>query len=114
MPSAAYAVFWASARAGMPYVIAVIFGVLICVIVGVGMERFGYRTLAKQAGPAALLAIFVASLGLAIAGENVIRLTFSSASQQIVVARACARRSTGGRRRSAGSTCGRCCPGWRS
>jgi branched-chain amino acid transport system permease protein len=80
---AAYAVFWASARAGMPYVVAVLFGVLVCVIVGVAIERFGYRTLARQAGPAALLAIFVASLGIAIAGENVIRLTFSSASQQI-------------------------------
>jgi branched-chain amino acid transport system permease protein len=80
---AAYGVFWASARAGIPYVVAVIFGVLVCVIVGVGMERFAYRTLAKQAGAAALLAVFVASLGLAIAGENVIRLTFSSAAQQI-------------------------------
>jgi branched-chain amino acid transport system permease protein len=80
---AAYGVFWATARAGMPYVLAVLFGILVCVIAGVGMERFGYRALAKRAGPAALLAVFVASLGIAIAGENVIRLTFSSAAQQI-------------------------------
>lgn len=80
---AAYGIFWAYARAGMPYVVAVIFGVLVCVIVGVGMERFAYRALARQAGAAALLAVFVASLGLAIAGENVLRLTFSSAAQQI-------------------------------
>jgi branched-subunit amino acid ABC-type transport system permease component len=80
---AAYGVFWAYSRAGMPYAIAVIFGVLVCVIIGVGMERFVYRTLVRQAGLAALLAIFVASLGIAIAGENVLRLTFSSAAQQI-------------------------------
>jgi len=80
---AAYGVFWAYSRAGMPYAVAVIFGVLVCVLIGVVMERFVYRTLASQAGAAALLAVFVASLGIAIAGENVIRLTFSSAAQQI-------------------------------
>jgi branched-chain amino acid transport system permease protein len=80
---AAYGVFWAYGRAGLPYIVAVLFGILVCVLVGVGMERFAYRTLANQAGAAALLAVFVASLGLAIAGENVIRLTFSSAAQQI-------------------------------
>ena len=80
---AAYGVFWAYARAGLPYVVAVVFGVLVCVIVGVGLERVVYRTLVKQAGLAALLAIFVASLGIAIAGENLLRLTFSSAAQQI-------------------------------
>jgi branched-subunit amino acid ABC-type transport system permease component len=57
--------------------------VLVCVLAGVGMERVGYRALANQAGAAALLAVFVASLGIAIAGENLIRLTFSSAAQQI-------------------------------
>jgi branched-subunit amino acid ABC-type transport system permease component len=80
---AAYGIFWAYARAGLPFGVAVIFGVALCVLVGVGIERVAYRTLANQAGAAALLAIFVASLGIAIAGENLIRLTFSSASQQI-------------------------------
>jgi branched-subunit amino acid ABC-type transport system permease component len=80
---AAYGVFWAYARAGLPYMAAVVFGVLVCVLIGVAMERYVYRTLARQAGAAALLAVFVASLGLAIAGENTIRLTFSSAAQQL-------------------------------
>jgi branched-subunit amino acid ABC-type transport system permease component len=80
---AAYGIFWAYARAGVPYLAAVVFGVLLCVVVGIAIERVAYRTLANQAGAAALLAIFVASLGIAIAGENLIRLTFSSAAQQI-------------------------------
>ena len=80
---AAYGVFWGYSRAGMPFAVAAIFGVLVCVLAGVTIERVGYRTLARQAGASALLAIFVASLGIAIAGENLIRLTFSSANQQI-------------------------------
>jgi branched-chain amino acid transport system permease protein len=42
-----------------------------------------YRPLATRAGVNALLAIFVASLGLAIAGQNLLDLGFSSAAQQI-------------------------------
>ena len=42
--------------------------------------------LATRAGANALLAIFVASLGIGIAGENLIRLVFCSASQQIASA----------------------------
>ena len=80
---AAYAVFWAYARAHFPYALAVVFGIAVCALAGIGIERVVYRTLAQQAGAAALLAIFVASLGIGIAGENVIRLTFSSAAQQI-------------------------------
>jgi branched-chain amino acid transport system permease protein len=80
---AAYAAFWAYARADLPFGVAAVFGVLVCVLAGVTIERFGYRTLARQAGSSALLAIFVASLGIGIAGENLIRLTFSSANQQI-------------------------------
>ena len=80
---AAYAVFWATDRAGMPFWLAAVFGIAMCVLAGVTIERVGYRTLARQAGASALLAIFVASLGIGIAGENLLRLTFSSANQQI-------------------------------
>jgi branched-subunit amino acid ABC-type transport system permease component len=80
---AAYAVFWGFSRASMPFAVAAVFGIAVCVLAGVGIERFGYRTLARQAGSSALLAIFVASLGIGIAGENLLRLTFSSANQQI-------------------------------
>lgn len=80
---AAYAVFWAYDRAGFPFLLAAIFGIVVCVLAGVGIERVAYRTLGAAAGANALLAIFVASLGIGIAGENFIRLTFSSANQQI-------------------------------
>ena len=80
---AAYGIFWAYARAGVPLLPAILIGIGVCVLAGVFMERAVYRNLASEAGAAALLAIFVASLGIGIAGENLIRLTFSSASQQI-------------------------------
>jgi branched-chain amino acid transport system permease protein len=55
--------------------------VLVSAIVGVLIERIVYRPLAVHAGPNALLAIFVASLGLGIAGENAIRLYWGSETQ---------------------------------
>ena len=80
---AAYAIFWSYVRVGLPFALAAIFGVFIAVVGGVATERVVYRTLAAQAGANALLAIFVAALGIGIAGENLIRLTFSSANQQV-------------------------------
>jgi branched-subunit amino acid ABC-type transport system permease component len=80
---AAYGVFWFYARAGLPYIAAVILGIALCCGAGVIIERWGYRSLARSAGATALLAVFVAALGISIAGENAIRLTFSSAAQQI-------------------------------
>jgi len=69
---------------GMPFWAAVIFGALVAMVFGVVFERLIYRPLAAKAGPYALLVIFVASLGLAIIGRNVIGLIWiNSASQQI-------------------------------
>jgi branched-subunit amino acid ABC-type transport system permease component len=53
------------------------------VVVGVAIERFIYRPIAARAGATALLSIFVASLGVAIAGQNLISLLFSSGAQQL-------------------------------
>ena len=97
---AAYMVFWWSDRVGVRLLAR-----RPCsaspspTVVGVGIERFVYRPIAGRAGATALLAIFVASLGIAIAGQNLISLVFSSASQQISSAPAVAAhaRSTGGR-----------------
>jgi branched-chain amino acid transport system permease protein len=80
---AAYAVFWFSDRAGVPWWPSAILGILSAVVVGVAIERFIYRPIAARAGATALLSIFVASLGVAIAGQNLISLLFSSASQQL-------------------------------
>ena len=48
---------------------------------GAAIERVVYRPLAANAGPTALLAVFVAALGLGIAGENIIRLFWGSETQ---------------------------------
>jgi branched-subunit amino acid ABC-type transport system permease component len=69
---------------GMPFWFASMLGVVLVAFVGTGIERFVYRPLADRAGATALLAIFVASLGITIAGENLIRLFWSSSSQNLV------------------------------
>ena len=80
---AAYMIFTFHERVGIPLWPAVALGVLLATMVGVAMEAGVYRPLANHAGANALLAIFVASLGFGIAGENLIRLFWSSASQAL-------------------------------
>jgi branched-chain amino acid transport system permease protein len=80
---AAYLVFWFVDRAGVPFWISAVLGILGAMVVGVAIERFIYRGIAARAGANALLAIFVAALGIGVAGQNLISLVFSSASQQI-------------------------------
>ena len=80
---AAYLVFWFVDRVGVPFWISAVLGVLGAMVVGVAIERFIYRGIAARAGANALLAIFVAALGIGVAGQNLISLVFSSASQQI-------------------------------
>jgi branched-subunit amino acid ABC-type transport system permease component len=79
----AYMIFTAHERWGVPLWPAVVIGLLIVTLVGMGMEAGIYRQLAKQAGANALLAIFVASLGLGIAGENFVRLFYGSDSKAL-------------------------------
>jgi branched-chain amino acid transport system permease protein len=66
---------------GLPFWPSAILGVLVSAVVGVLIARIVYRPLAVNAGANALLAIFVASLGLGIAGENFIRLYWGSETQ---------------------------------
>ena len=66
---------------GLPFWPSAVLGVLVSAFVGVLIERVVYRPLAANAGANALLAIFVASLGLGIAGENIIRLYWGSETQ---------------------------------
>jgi branched-chain amino acid transport system permease protein len=51
-------------------------GALVGAVLGVAIEYLIYRRLARKAGAYALLIIFVASLGLSIAGENLIALVW--------------------------------------
>jgi branched-chain amino acid transport system permease protein len=80
---AAYMVFTFIDRAGLALWPSAVLGIGLVTAFGIGIERFIYRPLAARAGANALLAVFVASLGLGIAGENIIRLLWSSASQQL-------------------------------
>ena len=66
---------------GVPFWPSAVLGVLVAAFVGVLIERIAYRPLAERAGANALLAIFVASLGIGIAGENFIRLYWGSETQ---------------------------------
>lgn len=69
---------------GIPFWPSLVIGALVGAVFGVLMELLIYRPLAARAGAYALLTIFVASLGLAIIGENVISLIWiNSASNQI-------------------------------
>jgi branched-subunit amino acid ABC-type transport system permease component len=65
----------------LPFWVAALAGILVVTALGGLVERALYQPLAKRAGENALLAIFVASLGLGIALENLIRLLWSSSSQ---------------------------------
>jgi branched-subunit amino acid ABC-type transport system permease component len=58
----------------LPFWIASLVGVLLAAAVGVLIERYVYRPLAQRAGATALLAVFVAALGIGIAGQNLIAL----------------------------------------
>ena len=80
---AAYGVFWGYDRAHLPFIVAVLLGVVIGTLFGLASEHYVYRPITNRAGANALLAVFVASLGIGIAGQNLVELGFSSAAQQI-------------------------------
>jgi branched-chain amino acid transport system permease protein len=80
---AAYITSVLISSAGVPWPAAMAAGLLAAVVLGVGCERVVYRPLAARSGAVSLLAIFIASLGIAIAGTNIITLIWSSSSRSI-------------------------------
>ncbi len=78
---AAYMCFTFKERSGIPFWPAAIMGVLVATAAGVVIELLVYQPLAKRAGATALLAVFVASLGLGIAGSNFISLMYTDQTQ---------------------------------
>ena len=78
---AAYMAFTFTFRVDIPFWPGAVLGVLVAALVGASIERFVYRPLAANAGPNALLAVFVAALGLGIAGDNLVRLFWGSETQ---------------------------------
>jgi branched-chain amino acid transport system permease protein len=66
------------ADSGWPFGAAVAFGLVIAVVSSVLCEALVYRPLARRAGVSTLLSIFVASLGILIAGQNALQLKWGS------------------------------------
>lgn len=71
-----------SFHASLP--VAIIIGALAGMVMGVLMELVVYRPVAKRAGVYALLTIFVSSLGMAIAGENLLSIIFHSSASYTI------------------------------
>jgi branched-chain amino acid transport system permease protein len=67
----------------LPFLAAAGMGLSVGVAIAVLIEAGVYARLARQSGDAALLPIFVASLGLTIAGENITRLIWGSRSRPL-------------------------------
>jgi branched-subunit amino acid ABC-type transport system permease component len=68
---------------GFALVPAAVVGLAIAVTLGVLAEAVVYGPIAARAGDNALLAVFVASLGLVIAGENLIRLVWGNDTRNL-------------------------------
>ncbi len=80
----AYIAAQAGESLGLPFWLALLVGAVVGAVFGVAIERGIYRPLATTSGAYALLVIFVASLGIAIMGRNLIALIWiDSASKQI-------------------------------
>jgi branched-chain amino acid transport system permease protein len=78
---AAYLAFTFAFRVDWPFWPSAIIGVLLASVGGSLIEARVYRPLARNAGATALLAVFVAALGIGIAGENAIRLFWGANTQ---------------------------------
>lgn len=78
---AVYLAFTFTFRVDWPFWPSAVIGVVLAALVGAIIERGVYRPLATNAGATALLAVFVAALGLGIAGDNMIRLFWGSETQ---------------------------------
>lgn len=75
---AAYMSFTYYDRVGLPFWVSSVLGLATVVLLALAIEHYIYRPLAMRAGATALLAIFVAALGLTIAGVNLIQLLWGS------------------------------------
>jgi branched-subunit amino acid ABC-type transport system permease component len=80
---AAYATSVLIASAGFPWPAAMVAGLIAAVVLGMAIEWIVYRPLARASGALSLLAIFIAALGITIAGTNGITLIWSSQSRSI-------------------------------
>lgn len=78
---AGYLAALAASTWGLPVIPAIILGLLAGVVAGVLIEQLVYRPLTVRAGSNSLLVIFVASLGITIAGQSAITLIWGLSAQ---------------------------------
>jgi branched-subunit amino acid ABC-type transport system permease component len=70
---------------GVPLAPAAAAGLAVAALVGVACDVAVYRPLSRRTGSDSVLAVFVASLGILIAAENVLSLTWGSAPRNLGV-----------------------------
>jgi branched-chain amino acid transport system permease protein len=80
---AAYVTSVMESAARLPVIAAVIAGLLAAATLGVAIEHMIYRPLAIFSGPLSLLTVFISSLGITIAGVNLITLAWSAESRSL-------------------------------
>jgi branched-chain amino acid transport system permease protein len=80
---AAYVTSVMESAAGLPVIVAVIAGLLAAAVLGVAIEHMIYRPLSLVSGPLSLLTVFISSLGVTIAGVNLITLAWSAQSRSL-------------------------------
>lgn len=85
----------ALAGSGAPLLVGIVGGVLCAVLLGVAIEWLLYRPLVRKTSHA-LLGVFVTSLGIVIAGENIIQLLAGSSDENLNVGYTVSRISFGG------------------
>jgi branched-chain amino acid transport system permease protein len=80
---AAYVTSVMESAVGLPAPLAAIAGLAAAAALGVAVERLIYRPLAMFSGPLSLLTVFISSLGITIAGVNLITLAWSAGSRSL-------------------------------
>ncbi|MDX6739650.1 branched-chain amino acid ABC transporter permease [Actinocorallia sp. A-T 12471] len=77
----AYAAYSLTAEAGLPFWPAALLGVLAGTVLGVLLELLVYRRVAARSGGDGMMPVFVASLGVGVAGIALLQLVWGSQSQ---------------------------------
>jgi branched-subunit amino acid ABC-type transport system permease component len=80
---AAYVASVLMSDAGMGAPVAIFVGLCAAVALGVAVEALVYRPLVKASGTLSLLTVLISSLGITIAGTNIITLIWSATSRAI-------------------------------
>jgi branched-subunit amino acid ABC-type transport system permease component len=82
---AAYVTSVLETAAHLPLLLTAPAGLIAAAALGVAIERWIYRPLAQASGALSLLTIFISSLGLTIAGVNLITLAWTAFSRSITL-----------------------------